>query len=114
MTDFECCPIQSSDIRDQLPLDDELHELADFFKVFGEASRIKILSALYVRELCVCELVDILEMKQPAISHQLRVLRAARVVKSRKEGKHVYYSLDDNHVRELLHDGLEHIKGNCV
>ncbi len=115
MTDFECCtPIQNSEIRDQLPVNEELQELACFFKVFGEVSRIKILSALFIRELCVCELVDVLEMNQPAVSHQLRVLRSARVIKSRKEGKHVYYSLDDDHVRELLRDGLEHVQGNCA
>ncbi len=101
------------DIQDQLPLDEELEQLAGFFKVLGDSTRVKILSALYVRELCVCELAGILEMNQPAISHQLRVLRAARVVKGRKQGKHVYYSLDDNHVRKLLHDGLEHIQGDC-
>lgn len=101
------------EIRWKMPLDVEMQELADFFKVFGELSRIKILSILYHKELCVCELVEILAMNQSAISHQLRVLRAAKIVKSRKEGKHIFYSLDDDHVRELLRDGLEHIRGDC-
>ncbi|PIE56910.1 MAG: transcriptional regulator [Desulfobulbus propionicus] len=114
MTTHEIChPVNASEIRDQLPLDNQMQELAQFFKVFAEASRIRILMVLYIREQCVCDLVDILDMNQPAVSHQLRVLRAANVVKSRKEGKHVYYSLDDDHVRELLYDGLEHIQGHC-
>lgn len=114
MTDTVCTrPADLGEISLQLPPVDELQELAQFFKVFGEQSRIRILSALHVRELCVCDLVEILDMNQPAISHQLRVLRAAKIVKSRKEGKHVYYSLDDIHVRKLLQDGLEHIRGDC-
>ncbi|PIE58149.1 MAG: transcriptional regulator [Desulfobulbus propionicus] len=114
MTGFEFCLDKDTDtLRRQLPLENDLLELADFFKVFGEVSRLRILSALYLKELCVCDLESILKMKQPAVSHQLRVLRAARVVKSRKKGKHVYYSLDDDHVRELLRDGLEHIQGIC-
>ncbi len=101
------------EMKELLPPETELLELASFFKAFGEPSRMKILSARYVRELYVCDLVDIVEMNQPAVSHQLRVLRAAKIIKSRKEGKHVFYSLDDNHVRELLRDGLEHIRGHC-
>lgn len=114
MRDMVCTmPGGLEEISQQLPRVDELQELAQFFKVFGEQSRIRILSALYIRELCVCDLVEVLDMNQPAVSHQLRVLRAAKIVKARKEGKHVYYSLEDNHVRELLLDGLEHIRGNC-
>lgn len=101
------------EVKGQLPPENELQELAHFFKVFGELSRMRILSALYIRELCVCDLVEILDMNQPAVSHQLRVLRAAKIIKSRKEGKHVFYSLDDDHVRELLLDGLEHVRGHC-
>ncbi|MBF0302357.1 MAG: helix-turn-helix transcriptional regulator [Desulfamplus sp.] len=97
-------------IKELLPPDTQLLELANFFKVFGENSRIKILSAIYHRELCVCDLVEILGMTQSAISQQLRVLRASKVVKYRKEGKNVYYSLDDKHVYKMLEDGLEHIK----
>ncbi|WP_232363838.1 ArsR/SmtB family transcription factor [Desulfogranum japonicum] len=100
-------------VADNVPSEDELHELAQFFKVFGDTTRIRILSALYIRELCVCDLVSLLDMNQPAVSHQLRILRAAKIVKNRKQGKHVFYSLDDDHVHELLKDGLEHIRGNC-
>lgn len=109
------CEKQSplGEMRWKLPLEEEMQELANFFKVFGELSRIKILSILYHKELCVCDLVEILAMNQSAVSHQLRVLRAAKIVKSRKEGKHIFYSLDDDHVRELLRDGLEHIRGDC-
>lgn len=113
MAELDCCNRELDEIKEQIPVDSVLDELAQFFKVFGETSRLKILSALYLSELCVCDLVDSLGMNQPAVSHQLRVLRAAKIVKARKQGKHVYYSLDDNHVRELLRDGLEHIQGNC-
>lgn len=96
----------------KMPPNGELRELADFFKVFGEHTRIRIVSALYNSELCVCDLVEILDMNQPAISHQLRVLRSAKIVKYRKEGKNIYYSLDDDHVYKLMRDALEHIKEN--
>lgn len=105
--------VNAQEIKDSLPLDTEVDELAHFFKVFGEPSRMKILSALYIRELCVCNLVEIVDMNQPAVSQQLRILRAAKIVKARKQGKHIFYSLDDDHVRELLLDGLEHIRGHC-
>lgn len=105
---------QERGIAPALPGEEELLLLARFFKTFGEASRLRILSALYLGELCVCELVELLNMSQPAISHQLRVLRGASIVKARKAGKHVYYSLDDDHVREMLHDALEHVRGNCA
>ena len=114
MNDAVCDkPSPLEEMRWKLPLEEEMQELANFFKVFGELSRIKILSILYHKELCVCELVEILAMNQSAVSHQLRVLRAAKIVKARKEGKHIFYSLDDDHVRELLRDGLEHIRGDC-
>lgn len=99
-------------IKESLPPDWQLLELANFFKVFGEHTRIRILSALYQRELCVCDLVEILGMNQSAVSHQLRVLRTSKIVRYRKEGKNVYYTLDDEHVYKLLDDGLEHIKEN--
>ncbi len=97
-------------VKEQMPSQDILMDLADFFKVFGDHTRIRILTALYQEELCVCDLVEVLGMNQSAVSHQLRVLRGAKVVKFRKEGKMVYYSLDDEHVRELLSDGLAHIQ----
>jgi len=97
-------------VMGRMPSSDQLQELADFFKVFGEHTRIRILSALYDCELCVCDLVEILGMNQPAVSHQLRVLRSSKIVKYRREGKNIYYSLDDDHVHKLMQEGLEHIR----
>jgi len=88
---------------------DVVYELAEFFKTMGDPTRIKILYALKERELCVCELSELLEMSSSAVSHQLRVLRNNHLVKFRKEGRSVYYSLDDNHVICLFGQGLEHI-----
>jgi ArsR family transcriptional regulator len=96
-------------VQEQMASTDQLFELADLFKAFGDSTRMRILNALLQSELCVCDLVDIIGMSQSAISHQLRVLRSAKIVKHRKEGKNVYYSLDDNHIRQLLKDGLEHV-----
>ncbi|MCY6957097.1 ArsR/SmtB family transcription factor [Clostridium brassicae] len=84
--------------------------LADFFKVLGDNTRIKILFALSVNEMCVCDISTLLSMNQSAVSHQLRVLRGARLVKYRKEGKVVYYSLDDEHVENVFKQGLDHIQ----
>ncbi|MCY6484466.1 metalloregulator ArsR/SmtB family transcription factor [Clostridium aestuarii] len=84
--------------------------LAEFFKVLGDTTRIKILYALSINEMCVCDISNLLNMKQSAVSHQLRVLRTARLVKYRKEGKIVYYSLDDEHVESVFSKGLEHIQ----
>ncbi len=97
-----------------LPTKEELQDLADFFKHFSEFSRMKILAALHAREMCVCELVDMVGMNQPAVSHQLRILKHGKIVKARKQGKHVYYCLDDDHVYKLIRDGLDHIRGNCL
>ncbi len=80
-----------------------------FFKVFADATRIKILSALLSTELCVCDLCAVLDMKQSAVSQQLRLLRQMRLVRSRQDGKSVYYSLDDEHINKILLMGLEHI-----
>ncbi len=96
-------------VRKQMASTDQLFELADLFKAFGDSTRMRILNALLQSELCVCDLVDIIGMSQSAISHQLRVLRSAKIVKFRKEGKNVYYSLDDDHIRQLLKDGLAHV-----
>lgn len=97
-------------VKQVIPSNDELGLLADFFKVFGDQTRIKILSALSVSELCVCDIAFILSMTQSAISHQLRVLKQARLVKSRKEGKVVYYMLDDDHVKQIIGLGLVHVE----
>ena len=86
-----------------------LYELADLFKLFGDSTRISILWALSESEMCVCDLCALLKMKQPAVSHQLKNLKQSRVVKARRDGKIVYYSLDDEHIRRLLNLGMEHI-----
>lgn len=88
----------------------ELYDLADFFKVLGDSTRVKIMSALDSGEMCVCDLAVLLNMTKSAISHQLRSLRQANLVKYRKEGKVVYYSLSDDHVRDIFEKGLEHIR----
>lgn len=84
--------------------------LAELFKALGDYTRVRILYALSIGELCVCALAEVLDMSQSAISHQLRLLRAAKLVRYRKEGKNVYYALDDDHVRNLVGQGLEHIR----
>ena len=88
------------------PSEDEIFDLADLFKIFGDSSRIKIMYAISENELCA----GIVEMTQSAVSHQLRVLKNSRLVKSRKNGKEVYYSLDDDHVSSIFSKGLEHIR----
>ncbi|MDA3733857.1 metalloregulator ArsR/SmtB family transcription factor [Niameybacter massiliensis] len=89
--------------------DDKASDLASFFKVFSDPTRIKILSALFISEMCVCDLAASLNMTHSAISHQLRTFKAAKLVKSRKEGKVVYYSLADTHIQQIFHQGYEHI-----
>lgn len=85
-------------------------ELAEIFKVLSESTRVRILQALSEEELCVCDIAAVVETTSSAISHQLRILRSARLVKSRKDGKMVYYSLDDEHVRNLFEEGIRHLK----
>lgn len=97
-------------IKKILPDEQILFELADFFKVFGDSTRIKILFLLSKEELCVCDIADILGMNSTAISHQLRNLKFSHLVKYRKEGKNVFYSLDDEHVESIFNQGMEHIK----
>ena len=92
-----------------MPEEKKLYDLADLFKVFGDSTRIKILYALFESEMCVCDISNLLDMTQSAISHQLRVLKQARLVKFRKEGKVVYYSLDDEHIKNIFEQGFEHI-----
>lgn len=84
-------------------------ELAAFFKVFGDKTRIKILQALSACELCVCDIAIVLDMTKSAVSHQLRFLREVNLIKARRDGKNVFYSLADNHVQTILSQGLEHI-----
>ena len=89
--------------------EEKLYDLAELFKVFGDTTRVKIISALFEAELCVCDIAELLTMSPSAISHQLRVLRQARLVKHRKEGKVVFYSLDDEHIKHIFNEGLTHI-----
>lgn len=99
----------TDEIKNSLPKEEVLFNLADFFKVFGDSTRIKIIYLLLKSELCVCDIAEILSMSQSAISHQLRTLRDAKLVKYRKEGKTVYYSLDDEHVENVITQGYSHV-----
>lgn len=92
-----------------MPKEETLTDLADFFKVFGDATRVKILYVLLQSEMCVCDLAEVLQMTQSAISHQLRVLKQVKLVKNRREGKTVFYSLADGHIQTILNQGMEHI-----
>lgn len=96
-------------VKDKIPDDETITDLAELFKVFGDATRAKIISCLEVKDLYVGELAEILGMSISAVSHQLRVLRSAKLVKGTKEGKEVKYSLDDNHVAMIMECGLTHI-----
>ncbi len=98
-------------IKELLPADERVaDELADFFKLFGDPTRIKILFALGASELCVGDIAELLAMNHSAISHQLRLLSRSRLIKSRKTGKHVYYSLSDKHIKNVLAQGFEHLQ----
>ena len=96
-------------LEEELPPEELLYDLAELFKVFGDSTRIKILYALFEAELCVCDIAQALGMTQTAVSHQLRVLKTNKLVKFRKEGKNVFYSLDDDHVRRIIDQGMEHL-----
>jgi len=89
---------------------DEIIEMADIFKLFSDSSRLKIICSILNNELCVCDLCEILELTQSNVSHQLQLLRASKLVKYRKEGKQVYYSLKDEHVEKIIKMALEHIR----
>ena len=93
-----------------MPKDELIYDLAEFFKVFADSTRMKIIYALMEKELCVCDIATIVGTTQLAISHQLRVLKQSKLVKFRKEGKEVYYSLDDDHIAEIVKKGREHIE----
>ncbi|MGL4990615.1 MAG: ArsR/SmtB family transcription factor [Sarcina sp.] len=98
-----------SNVKSKLPKDETLYDLAELFKVFGDTTRVKILCSLFEAEMCVCDIATTLCMSQSAVSHQLRVLKNARLVKFRRDGKVVYYSLDDEHVKHIFNEGLNHI-----
>ena len=92
----------------EMPQEEDLYDLAEFFKVFADTTRIKILYVLLKQEMCVCDIAQNLEMTQSAISHQLKTLRNARIVCSRREGKHIFYRLCDNHIASILDTAFEH------
>jgi ArsR family transcriptional regulator len=113
--DLYCdCDVIHADVVDKvklkMPDEDELYDLSDFFKVLGDSTRAKIIWALDESDMCVCDLAVLLNMTKSAISHQLRSLRQANLVKFKKEGKVVIYSLTDDHVRAIFEKGLEHIR----
>ena len=97
-------------VNDTMPEETELYDLAELFKVFGDSTRIRILFVLFEAEVCVCDLAEMLHMNQSAISHQLKILKQAKLVTGRREGKSVIYSLADEHVRTIIDQGREHIE----
>ncbi len=109
--DAECVHEQLLKIvNDTMPDETELYDLSELFKVFGDSTRIRILFVLFEAEVCVCDLAKVLNMTQSAISHQLRILKQNKLVKSRREGKSIFYSLADGHVRTIISQGLDHIE----
>ena len=96
-------------VKETLPEEEKLLDLAELFKVFGDSSRIRILFVLFEAEVCVCDLAEALRMTQSAVSHQLGILKRSKLVKSRREGKSVFSSLSDDHVRAIISQGMEHI-----
>ncbi|MCQ2576830.1 MAG: metalloregulator ArsR/SmtB family transcription factor [Treponema sp.] len=98
-----------AEVKNQFPADETLFDIADFFKIFGDTTRVKILYALDKHDLCVCDISTLLNMTISAVSHQLKVLRENNLVKTRREGKVVFYSLADDHVKEIIECGMEHV-----
>ena len=96
-------------VRQVMPGEDTLYDLTELFRIFGDSTRVRILYVLFESEMCVCDIAALLGMTQSAISHQLRALKSARLVKSRREGKTVLYSLADDHVKAIINQGLEHV-----
>lgn len=116
MHDVECCDSVHvhedlvNKINQNMPDEDTLYDLAELFKVFGDSTRIRILYVLFETELCVCDLASTLNMTQSAISHQLKILKQSKLVNARREGKSVFYSLADEHVRTIIAMGRSHIE----
>ncbi len=98
-----------SQVNQNMPDDEILYDLAELFKIFGDSTRIKILYVLFESEMCVCDIAQLLNMTQSAISHQLRALKQSKLVKYRREGKTVFYSLADDHVHTIINQGMEHL-----
>lgn len=96
-------------VNSKMPAEETLYDLAELYKVFGDSTRIKILYVLFESEMCVCDIAMILNMSQSAISHQLRVLKQSKLIKNRRDGKTVFYSLADEHVRTIINQGMSHI-----
>jgi ArsR family transcriptional regulator len=114
--EVECCEAKELHedllkvVNEKMPAEEELYDLAELYKIFGDSTRIRILFVLFEAEVCVCDLAEALNMTQSAISHQLRILKQNKLVKSRREGKSMFYSLADNHVRTIINQGIEHIE----
>ena len=114
-TVVECC--ESSEIHEELlhtvrrklPPEEQIYDLAELFKVFGDSTRMRILFVLFEAEVCVCDLAEALNMTVSAISHQLRILKQSKLVKSEKRGRSVFYALADEHVRSIVEQGMEHV-----
>ena len=98
------------EVLQTMPQEEILYDLAEFFKVFGDSTRIRILYALRETELCVCDIAGLLGLTQTAVSHQLRVLKSSKLVKARRSGKTVFYSLDDDHIQSILDMGIHHLR----
>ena len=96
-------------VREEMPQDDMLYDLAELFHIFGDSTRIKILYALFESEMCVCAIAALLNMNQSAISHQLRILKQSKLVACRREGKTIFYRLSDEHVKTIINQGMQHI-----
>ncbi len=110
MCEHKCIhPDFVSEVKHHMADESKLFELAELYKVFGDSTRIKILYCLFEEEMCVCDIAEVLSMTTSAISHQLRLLKQAKLVRFRRDGKTVYYSLDDDHVRTIIGIGMEHI-----
>ena len=111
----ECCEFMHAHdeivekVRKEIPSEDTLYDLTELFRIFGDSTRIRILYVLFEAEMCVCDIAALLGMTQSAISHQLRALKNARLVTSRRDGKTVFYSLADDHVKTIINQGMEHI-----
>lgn len=116
VNDVECCDTycvhadKLKVVNENMPEEDEMYDLAELFKIFGDSTRIRILFVLFESEVCVCDLAEALNMNQSAVSHQLRILKQAKLVTGRREGKSVFYSLADDHVRTIIAEGREHIE----
>lgn len=116
LQETECCDFYQVHedvvkmVQEKMPEEDSLYDLAELFKVFGDSTRIRILYVLFESEMCVCDIAQLLNMTQSAISHQLKILKQSKLVKNRREGKAVFYSLADGHVRGIINQGMEHVE----